>query len=97
MKTATTEQSNPTVTLDSEGKASAILTPIVGGPEATEDKDISLDSAVATLSAPVTTVKLSAVKAERSAMERNALKWALLDSGASPRYLRAPSRKDIDG
>ena len=97
MKTATTEQFNPTVTLDSEGKASAILTPIVDGPEAPDDKDVDLGSAVQLLSAPIVTVALSTVKARRKSMEANALAWALLDSGASPRYLRAPSRKDIDG
>ena len=89
MKTAT-EQSNPTMT--------PTMTPVVDAPtEATEDKDVDLGSAVQLLSAPIVTVALSTVKARRKSMEANALAWALLDSGASPRYLRAPSRKDIDG
>ena len=87
MKTAT-EQSNPTMT--------PTMTPVVDAPtEATEDKDIALRDAVATVSAPVTTVKLSMVRSERSRVERNALRWAMLASGASAQLLRAPSTKDI--
>ena len=97
MKTTTTEQSNPTVTLDSEGKASAILTPVVEAPqsEAPEDKDISLDSAVQAINAPVLSVPTSLVRSERTRVQRNTLRWAMLQAGASAQQLRSPGSKDI--
>uniref|UniRef100_A0A6M3Y0R0 Uncharacterized protein n=1 Tax=viral metagenome TaxID=1070528 RepID=A0A6M3Y0R0_9ZZZZ len=86
-----------TATLPEATTKTPTMTPIVDAPptEASEDKDVDLGSAVQAINAPVHSVPTSLVRAERTRVQRNTLRWAMLQAGASAQQLRSPGTKDI--